>query len=279
MIAMVNIYMNCDESGHMIEHKSLLRAVAGTFIVVVCNTALYFLTYSTEALIALYGTSATFLLSLFYYLLDWFKTRTDWQKNNSEQNFVARLLSDEATMILLACTRTTKRYLYVESNMHFTKLDAGEVELFKGDRKQGEELWAQAISSLEQHRFIRRVDNLKFEITNEGVLLADSLRFESFENSEALKRLSYPARDLLMCAAKHPTHEIIRAETLTETEIKVGDREFCNTGYMSDYRNANQAFNQLLDLELIEDTGEGFSFEVTVAGEQVANVLESIKSR
>ncbi|QDT88975.1 hypothetical protein [Gimesia algae] len=255
----------------MSEHINSFRTAVGALIVVIGSVATYYVTESTESLITLWISAAIFVLSFFHYIYDSYRSETTTAKGSHEIS-----LSAEAHTVLLGCTRTPDRYLHLTKNMHFTILEAGKVELFKGKKESGEDLWVNAISSLEQYGMIRRVGKEKFEITNVGVSLADNIRFDSFQNKEGLKRLTYPARDMLMYAANHPAHEIIHAETLTETEIKVGDREFCNTGYMSDYRNAKEAFAQLLDLDLIEDTGAGFSYEVTWRGDDVAEALDRV---
>lgn len=260
----------------MIEKATLIKALIGTLIAFCFALIWHISEHSKSSLFAAYSATAILAIEIPYFIYCWINQNI---KRDSTSVISAPPLKNEAKQILLACTRTAKRFLYIEKSMHFTKLEAGGVELFKGDKNSGEKHWTQALSTLEQYGFIRRVDDIKFELTNDGVTIGDDLRFESFENSEELKQLTYPAREMLIYAAKHFTHEIIRDESLTETEIKVGDREFCNTGYMSDYRNATQAFNQLLGLGLIQDTGAGFSYEVTSKGDQVANTLDSGRTK
>ena len=249
--------------------KTLLITLSGFGFALIWNI----LEGSTSSVIAVCSTGLALAIEIPYSIFCW---TNQGKKQDSSSTLTAPSLSSEDQTILLACTRTPNRYLHITKNMHITTLEAGKVELFKGKKDSGEDLWVNAISSLEQYGLIRRVGKEKYEITNEGVSLADNIRFDSFQNSDNLKRLTYPAREMLMYAAKHPTHEIIHAEMLNETEIKVGDREFCNTGYMSDYKNAKKAFQQLLELDLIEDTGAGFSYEVTWRGDGVAEALDRV---
>jgi hypothetical protein len=200
-------------------------------------------------------------------------TGTESNATDTAASVLSSLIA-EAKRILLGCSAGQYGALCTREAMGgglVVQTDGGQ--LYDGSDGWQKSLWQEAVSQLERLKLIRRMDRERFKLTPEGWHTGDMIRFENFENREALATLSRPARELLMEASKDKNQAILYAETLQSTSIATNGREFSATGQMRDYTVYKEGMRELQKLGLIHDQGKGIVFEMTEKGDSVANVL------
>lgn len=150
-------------------------------------------------------------------------------------------------------------------------MKVGKKVLFSGNDPELVSRWEGAIKNLDHNGFLRRKDNLKFDITEKGSKAAQTIRFDGIPDGAALAQVKQPVRELLIEATKDKNCRIEVMDGLNESSVKTNGKEYCGGG-MSSWILFTSGIRQMASLGLIRAVGSDGDHEITEKGFDAAKV-------
>lgn len=172
----------------------------------------------------------------------------------------------EQRKTLLASASTSPPYVIARIDPPGTlEVKIGQKVLFAGSDLNEVARWEAGIRNLDHNGFLRRMDNMKFDLTQKGYQAAETIRFEGVRNGTALAQVKQPVRELLIEAVKDRNGWIEVRDGMNESSVKTNGKDFCEGG-MRDWILFTSGIRQMVSLGLIRPIGSDGNHELTEDG-------------
>lgn len=185
-------------------------------------------------------------------------------------------LPKEARVILLSCTVDHPGEVVLKQGDEDGNLEIHtDNGIFNAKDAEAKTKWFEALRVLQSYSLIRQKDLRKYELTEDGELAGNELRFEKFENPEELCQLGRPARRILIATVTDEDSQIMLIEELSGFDIMVGNKSCCPEGFgpRKAYKNGLFELDRLALIRKHSASEGNVVYDVTDRGNAVADAL------